>query len=51
MDNGTSAWGQVSDSSTGWGEPDEPGKVSGWGSPSPNSGKPGKNNKNVTIFL
>uniref|UniRef100_A0A3Q3VNQ1 Uncharacterized protein n=1 Tax=Mola mola TaxID=94237 RepID=A0A3Q3VNQ1_MOLML len=38
VDNGTAAWGQVSDSSTGWGEPDEPGKVSGWGSPSPNSG-------------
>nr|XP_046271261.1 trinucleotide repeat-containing gene 6B protein-like [Scatophagus argus] len=41
VDNGTAAWGQVSDTATGWGDPDEPPKASGWGNPSPNPGKPG----------
>lgn len=45
VDNGTATWGQVSEAATGWGEPDEPGKVSGWGTPSSNSVKPGKNRK------
>ncbi|XP_044036616.1 trinucleotide repeat-containing gene 6B protein-like [Siniperca chuatsi] len=40
VDNGTAAWGQVSDAATGWGDSDEPGKASGWGNPSPNPGKP-----------
>lgn len=43
MDNGTAGWGQASDGATGWGEPDEPSKAPGWGGPSPNPGKPGKN--------
>lgn len=42
MDNGTAAWGQASDATSGWGDPDESGKASGWGNPSPNPGKPGK---------
>lgn len=42
VDNGTAAWGQASDAATGWGEPDEPGKVSSWGTASSTSGKPGK---------
>lgn len=42
VDNGTAAWGQASDAATGWGDPEEPGKSSGWGNPSPNPGKPGK---------
>lgn len=42
MDNGTAAWGHASDAATGWGEPDEPSKASGWRNPSPNSVKPGK---------
>ncbi|XP_076608095.1 trinucleotide repeat containing adaptor 6Bb.1 isoform X1 [Chaetodon auriga] len=41
VDNGTAAWGQTSEAATGWGDPDEPGKASGWGNPSPNPGKPG----------
>ncbi|XP_059203255.1 trinucleotide repeat-containing gene 6B protein-like [Centropristis striata] len=41
VDNGTASWGQTTDTATGWGEPDEPGKASGWGNPSPNPGKPG----------
>uniref|UniRef100_A0A3B4UUA1 Trinucleotide repeat containing adaptor 6Bb.1 n=1 Tax=Seriola dumerili TaxID=41447 RepID=A0A3B4UUA1_SERDU len=41
VDNGTAAWGQTSDAATGWGDPDEPSKTSGWGNPSPNPGKPG----------
>lgn len=44
MDNGTGSWGQASDAGTGWGEQDEPSKVSGWGGPSANTGKPGKAN-------
>ncbi|XP_024127625.1 trinucleotide repeat-containing gene 6B protein [Oryzias melastigma] len=40
VDNGTAAWGKVSDGSSGWGEPDEAGKASGWRNPSPNPGKP-----------
>ena len=47
VDNGTAAWGQTSDAATGWGDPDEPGKTSGWGNPSPNPGKPGKNRKHM----
>lgn len=43
MDNGTAAWGQVSDAATTWGDLEDSGKVSGWGAPSPNSNKPGKN--------
>lgn len=50
MDNGTAAWGQASDATSGWGDPDEPGKASGWGNPSPNPGKPGKDLKNKTAF-
>lgn len=42
VDNATAAWGQASDAATGWGDPEEPGKASGWGNPSPNPGKPGK---------
>lgn len=45
MDNGTAAWGQASDATSGWGDPDEPGKASGWGNSSPNPGKPGKDLK------
>lgn len=45
VDNGTATWGQASEAATGWGETDEPGKVSSWGTPSSNSGKPGKNRK------
>lgn len=45
VDNGTAAWGQASDATSGWGDPDEPGKASGWGNPSPNPGKPGKDLK------
>ncbi|XP_042249930.1 trinucleotide repeat-containing gene 6B protein-like [Thunnus maccoyii] len=41
VDNGTTAWGQASDTAIGWSEPDEPGKTSGWGNPSPNPGKSG----------
>ncbi|XP_037544806.1 trinucleotide repeat-containing gene 6B protein [Nematolebias whitei] len=41
VDNGTAAWGHASDAATGWGEPDEPSKASGWRNPSPNSVKPG----------
>lgn len=56
MDNGTAAWGQTSDATSGWGDPDEPGKASGWGNPSPNPGKPGKdlkktNKKNSILFF
>lgn len=43
MDNGTAAWGQVSDAAATWGDPDD----SGWGTPSPNSNKPGKNGKKI----
>ncbi|XP_075940439.1 trinucleotide repeat-containing gene 6B protein-like isoform X2 [Anarhichas minor] len=39
VDNGTATWGQSSEASTGWGDQEEPGKASGWGNPSPNSGK------------
>lgn len=49
MDNGTAAWGQASDAAAGWGEPDEPGKVSSWGTPSSTSGKPGKIKKKIII--
>ncbi|XP_034045510.1 trinucleotide repeat-containing gene 6B protein-like isoform X2 [Thalassophryne amazonica] len=35
VDNGTAAWGQASDATTGWGDTDDPSKVSGWGNPSP----------------
>lgn len=45
MDNGTAAWGQASDATSSWGDSDEPGKASGWGNPSPNPGKPGKDLK------
>lgn len=45
MDNGTAAWGQVSDAPTTWGDPDDSGKASGWGTPSPNANKAGKNAK------
>lgn len=45
VDNGTAAWGQASDATSGWVDPDEPGKASGWGNPSPNPGKPGKDLK------
>ncbi|XP_016895759.1 trinucleotide repeat-containing gene 6B protein-like isoform X2 [Cynoglossus semilaevis] len=41
LDNGTAAWGQTSDAATGWGEPDEPSKGSGWRNPSPNPVKTG----------
>ncbi|KAA8584847.1 hypothetical protein FQN60_003541 [Etheostoma spectabile] len=41
VDNGTTSWSQSSDSATGWGDPDEPSKASGWRNPSPNPGKPG----------
>ncbi|TKS91579.1 Trinucleotide repeat-containing gene 6B protein [Collichthys lucidus] len=41
VDNGTAAWGQTTEAATGWGEPDESGKGSGWGNPSPNPSKPG----------
>lgn len=58
MDNGTAAWGQASDATSGWVDPDEPGKASGWGNPSPNPGKPGKdlkqknnNKKNPSILF
>lgn len=44
MDNGTAAWGQVSDAATTWGDPDDSGKA-GWGTPSPNTNKTGKNGK------
>ncbi|XP_041941471.1 trinucleotide repeat-containing gene 6B protein-like isoform X2 [Alosa sapidissima] len=40
-DNGTTTWGKGSESSSGWGEPDDPGKGSGWGSRSPNPMKSG----------
>lgn len=52
VDNGTAAWGQASDATSGWGDPDEPGKASGWGNPSPNPGKPGKDflKKTTTAF-
>lgn len=45
VDNGTTAWGQASDTPIGWNEPDEPGKPSGWGNPSPNPGKPGESSQ------
>lgn len=45
VDNGTAAWGQASDATSGWGDSDESGKASGWGNPSPNPGKPGKDLK------
>lgn len=41
--NGTSAWGQASEAATGWGDTEEPSKASGWGNPSPNPTKLGKN--------
>ncbi|TWW69484.1 Trinucleotide repeat-containing gene 6B protein [Takifugu flavidus] len=41
VDNGTAAWGQVSDATTTWADPDDCGKPSGWGTPSPSSNKPG----------
>lgn len=44
VDNGTAAWGQVSDAATTWGDPDDSGKA-GWGTPSPNTNKTGKNGK------
>lgn len=44
VDDGTAAWGKVADASSGWGEPDEAGKTSGWRNPSPNPGKPGNRN-------
>lgn len=48
-DNGTTSWGQTTDGATGWGEQDEPSKVSGWGGPSSNTGKPGKANKSNVV--
>lgn len=52
MDNGTAAWGQVSDAASTWGDPEDSGKAPGWGAPSPNSNKPGKNGKKIVdIFL
>lgn len=47
MDNGTAAWGQVSDAASTWGDPEDSGKAPGWGAPSPNSNKPGKNGKKI----
>ncbi|XP_047215458.1 trinucleotide repeat-containing gene 6B protein-like [Girardinichthys multiradiatus] len=41
VDDGTTAWGQTSDAPTGWGEPDDSSKPSGWRNPSPNPSKPG----------
>ncbi|XP_014838571.1 PREDICTED: trinucleotide repeat-containing gene 6B protein-like isoform X2 [Poecilia mexicana] len=41
VDDGTAAWGQASDAATGWGEPDDSSKSSGWRNPSPNPSKPG----------
>ncbi|XP_051968313.1 trinucleotide repeat-containing gene 6B protein-like isoform X1 [Xyrauchen texanus] len=35
VDNGTAAWGKSTDAPTGWGEPEDTGKTSGWGDPSP----------------
>ncbi|KAL4658044.1 trinucleotide repeat-containing gene 6B protein-like [Arapaima gigas] len=41
VDNGTSTWGKAADTATGWGEPEDSGKTSGWGTPSTSSAKPG----------
>ncbi|XP_018594169.2 trinucleotide repeat-containing gene 6B protein-like isoform X2 [Scleropages formosus] len=41
VDNGTAAWGKAADTPTGWGDPEDSGKASGWGNPSTNSVKPG----------
>ncbi|XP_050979979.1 trinucleotide repeat-containing gene 6B protein [Labeo rohita] len=40
VDNGTAVWGKPTDPSTGW-DPDDTGKASGWGDPSPNPVKSG----------
>ena len=42
VDNGTGAWGKGPEASSGWGEPDDPGKGSGWSSRSPNPIKSGE---------
>lgn len=49
MDNGTAAWGQVSDATTTWGDSDDCGK--GWGTPSPSSNKPGEDMKEKCRYL
>lgn len=41
VDNGTAAWGKPNDTSTSWGDNDDPGERTGWGNPSPNPIKPG----------
>ncbi|XP_055031103.2 trinucleotide repeat-containing gene 6B protein [Misgurnus anguillicaudatus] len=41
VDNGTAAWGKPTEAPTGWGEPEDAGKVSGWGDPSTNPVKSG----------
>lgn len=51
LDNGTAAWGQTSDAATGWGEPDEPSKGSGWRNPSPNPVKTGENRNTTRNFI
>lgn len=51
VDNGTAAWGQVSDAANKWGDPDDSGKGSSWGTPSPSSNKPGmKGEKNMSFI-
>lgn len=42
VDNGTAAWGKPTDAPTGWGDPDDTGKTSGWGDSSPNPVKSGE---------
>lgn len=51
VDNGTAAWGQVSDATTTWGDPDDCGKASSWGTPSPSSNKPGEDMKETCRCL
>ncbi|KAG9338823.1 hypothetical protein JZ751_025260 [Albula glossodonta] len=41
VDNGTAAWGKPTDAHTGWGDPEDSGKASGWGNLSPNPIKSG----------
>ncbi|KAG7491512.1 hypothetical protein MATL_G00004580 [Megalops atlanticus] len=41
VDNGTAAWGKPTDTPTGWGDPEDSGKASGWGNLSPNPIKSG----------
>lgn len=47
MDDGTAAWGKPSETPTGWGEPEDTGKSSGWGNPPPN---PVKSGEEMLIF-